>query len=146
MGGRYQNDQASFSGCIWPTADPEGLASVIEVMFPGFPTALEASFVAPCLGTADPMAESKGLPGVFGVFAEPNEAKAPEPRPKALAAPPPAVGEASALPGLEGKPPDLPSWRLDEEEANRPESVVPPLAGVDKESLLVLFSDVNWCL
>lgn len=54
---------------------------------------------APCLGTADPMAESKGLPGVFGVFAEPNDAKAPEPRPKALEAPGP-VGETSPLPGV----------------------------------------------
>lgn len=77
------------------------------------------------------------MPGVFGVFAEPNEAKAPEPRPKALEAPPPVVGEARALPGLEGKAPGFPSWRL-EEEANLPESPVPPLAGVDKESLLVL--------
>lgn len=37
--------------------------------------------------------KSKALPGVFGVLAEdPNDAKAPEPRPKAPE--PPVVGEA----------------------------------------------------
>jgi hypothetical protein len=48
-----------------------------------FPTALDESF----LGTAEAMAVSKGLPDVLGVLADPNEANAPEPRPKALEAP-----------------------------------------------------------
>ncbi|KAM3446520.1 hypothetical protein MY3296_009596 [Beauveria thailandica] len=75
------------------------------------------------------MAVLKGLLNVLGVFAKLKEAKAPEPRPKALEAPPPVVGEARALPGLEGKPVDLPSWRL--EEANLVESPVALLAGLD---------------
>lgn len=140
MGGRYQNDQASFSGCIWRTAEgpDDWCASEMDVMFPDLPGILEASFpVLPCLGRADPMAVSNGLACDFGVLAEPKEAKAPEPRPKALEAPPPVVGEARALPGLEGKPADLTSCRL-EEEAFRPDSPGPPLSDVDKDSLLEL--------
>lgn len=49
--------------------------------------------------TAEAMAESNGLPGVFGVFAEPNDAKAPDPSPNALEAPAP-VGETRPLPGV----------------------------------------------
>ena len=49
--------------------------------------------------TAEAMAESNGLPDVFGVFAEPNDAKAPEPKPNALEAPAP-VGETRPLPGV----------------------------------------------
>lgn len=39
---------------------------------------------------------SNGLPGVFGVLAEPKEAKAPEPKPKAFVAD--VVGEARLVP------------------------------------------------
>jgi hypothetical protein len=43
--------------------------------------------------------KSSALPGDFGVFAEPKDAKAPEPSPKAFAAP--AVGDGTALVGEE---------------------------------------------
>lgn len=41
--------------------------------------------------------KSSAFPGDFGVFAAPNEANAPEPKPKALEAP--AVGEGIAVVG-----------------------------------------------
>lgn len=47
----------------------------------------------------EPMAISKGLPGVLGALpAAPNDANAPDPRPNALE--PPPVGEARPLPGV----------------------------------------------
>lgn len=48
----------------------------------------------------EPMASSKGLPGVLGVLAEPNAAKAPDPSPKALEAPPVAEGDVRPPPGV----------------------------------------------
>ena len=39
--------------------------------------------------------KSRAPPGVFGVFEDPKDAKAPDPKPNALAAP--AVGEAREL-------------------------------------------------
>ena len=88
------------------------------------------------LDTAEPMALSNGLPGVFGVFADPKDAKAPEPRPKALDAP----GEARFAPGVVVKALDLPSPRL--EVLREPFSEEPApfvaLPGVDKDSLLEL--------
>ena len=42
--------------------------------------------------------KSRALPGVFGVFEEPNEAKAPDPRPNALDAPG-VVDEMEAVAG-----------------------------------------------
>lgn len=59
------------------------MLSEIAAMPEAFPTALAESF----LGVAEAMAISKGLPAVLGVLADPNEANAPEPRPKALEAP-----------------------------------------------------------
>jgi len=50
---------------------------------------------------AEPRAESNGFPGVLGVFADdelPNDAKAPEPRPKALDAL--VVGDTRLPPGV----------------------------------------------
>lgn len=60
----------------------------MEAMLGALPKVLAASFPCPALGTADPMAVSNGLAEVFGVLAEPKDAKAPDPRPKALDAPP----------------------------------------------------------
>ena len=94
-------------------------------------------------------AASKGLPVDLGVLAEPNEANAPEPRPKALDAPP--VGEARlpppgvvtelkgfAFPCDELSPPN----RLGNE-ALRPveESPWPLAPGVERESLPELRED-----
>ena len=60
--------------------------SEIAAIPEAFPAALEESLI-PDLGTAEAMADSKGLPDVLGVLADPNEANAPEPRPNALEAP-----------------------------------------------------------
>ena len=85
---------------------------------------------------------SNGLPVALGVLAEPNEANAPDPRPKALEAP--AVGDTSPpgvvieLKGLvfpcdELSPPNrLENVREDEL------STWPPDPGVVNESLLEL--------
>lgn len=45
------------------------------------------SIVGVLAGIPTTFPKSKAPPGVFGVFEEPNEAKAPDPRPKALDAP-----------------------------------------------------------
>lgn len=78
------------------------------------------------------------MPGVFGVLADPNDAKAPEPKPKALEAP--VVGEAKALPGVFKEPPlpadTSPPWRLTYEWRELESG--PLFAGVERESLLVL--------
>jgi hypothetical protein len=83
------------------------------------------------------MAVSKGLPPDFGVFAEPKEANAPEPRPKAL------VGEATP-PGVVLKGFDLACdgvlapERLAYEDGSVAEEPLCPLLGVVNDSLLVL--------
>lgn len=46
---------------------------------------------------APPSVDSYGFPVVFGVLADPNDANAPEPSPKALAAPP---GDTRLPPGV----------------------------------------------
>lgn len=86
--------------------------------------ALLPSFGGRFLATAEPIAVSNGLPPDFGVLAEPNEAKAPDPNPNALEAPvvgdaklPPGVLKGLALPCADVSPP----WRL-EKEALREES------------------------
>lgn len=86
---------------------------------------------------APPIAVSKGLPPDFGVFAEPKEAKAPEPRPNAL------VGEATP-PGVVLKGFDLACdgvlapERLENEDESVAEEPLCPLLGVVNDSLLVL--------
>lgn len=92
--------------------------SEMEAICDGLPTAFAESLDCPVLATAVAMAESKGLADVFGVLAEPKDAKAPEPKPKALEAP--LVGETSALPGVLLKGLALlvgvsPPWRLEKE-------------------------------
>ena len=82
------------------------LDSVSEALDAGFPITLpprppsRADFSVEGVLAAAPRAASNGFPGDLGVLAEalPNDAKAPEPRPKALDAPP--VGDASAPPGV----------------------------------------------
>ena len=91
------------------------------------------------------MATSKGLPEDLGVLAEPKEAKAPEPRPKALVAE--GVGEARLVPpgvvaewkGFLFPCDESPLPNLLEKEPLRPESVpvegAVALPGVVRESL-----------
>ena len=126
MGGRYQNDHASFSWCALEAAvKAETLFSAMDAMLGALGMAtLLPSFGGGFLGTADPIAVSKGFPPDFGVLAEPKEAKAPEPNPNALEAPvvgdtklPPGVLKGLALPCADVSPP----WRL-EKEALREES------------------------
>jgi hypothetical protein len=95
---------------------------------------------------ADPIAESKGFPADLGVFAEPKDAKAPEPRPNALDAP--VVGEVTPPPGVElnglglscdgvSTPGRLPVDAL-REEASMAEAPLAPLLDVDKDNLALL--------
>lgn len=85
------------------------------------------------------MAVSKGFAEDLGVLAEPKEANAPDPRPKALEAP---VGEVKPPPGVVAlKEPffaevgvSLPVRLLEKDEFLESEPLVP----VERESLLVL--------
>jgi hypothetical protein len=99
-----------------------------------------ADFSAVGVFAAAPSAASNGFPGDLGVLAEPNEAKAPEPRPKALDAPP--IGEARPAPGVVAElnecfPSDVlsPPNRL--KEGLRPDGLSWP-EPVERESLLEL--------
>lgn len=101
------------------------------------------------LGAAEPIAVSNGFgfPEPLGVLADPKEANAPEPRPKALDAP--ADGDVKLPPGVVAlKEPffiwegvSLPLCRF-EKEAFRDEESVPLRAvlDVDRESLPVLIT------
>ena len=122
------------------------MISEIEAILGALPTVLVESFTVDLLaGAAEPIAVSKGLPPDFGVLAEPKEANAPDPKPKALEAP---VGEVKPPPGVvalrgpffadEGA--SL-AARLEKEGFLESE----PLPPVDKESLLVLRDLVSGC-
>lgn len=106
-------------------------------------------------GAVDDMAaalKSKAVPGVLGVLAaEPNEAKAPEPRPKADE--PPVVGDASP-PGVNGgmalkgfRPPwdESPPKRLVADTVRWCGSDLSLFSECDmeRESLLVLFGETG---
>lgn len=108
MGGRNQKTKVLRKWC-GPAEDP-GLAvdlpefssEALEVdlpitLLPTKPPSF-ADFSAVGVFEAAPRAVSNGFPGVLGVLAEPKDAKAPEPRAKALDAPP--VGEAKVPPGV----------------------------------------------
>jgi len=129
------------------------LVSEMAAMLGALPTGLGPSLVTLDLATAEPMALSKGLPAVLGVLADPNDANAPEPRPKALEAPP--VGDVKPAPGvLKGLalPPcdDVsPPWRR-EKGAARDESPAEeplgPFDEVERESLPELQGkDISCC-
>lgn len=147
MGGRYQKDHASFSACVLEAAVDEALFSAMDAILGAFPmTALLLSFTGAFLAIADPIAVSKGFPPDLGVLAEPNDAKAPEPSPKALEAPlvgdtrpPPGVLKGLALPCAEVSPP----WRL-EKDALREESPADeplgPLVDVVRDNLPELYA------
>jgi len=157
MGGRNQKTQLLRSR--WaenapelPDADPVVvlLESARDASDAGFPITLApkppsfADFSAEGVLAEGPRAASKGFPGDFGVFAEPNEAKAPDPRPKALDAPP--VGEDNPLGVVtELKGFDFPCDELSppnrfENVALRPAGLSPwpPELDVERESLLEL--------
>lgn len=97
---------------------------------------------------AAPLPQSKALPGVFGVLAaDPNDAKAPDPRPKALE--PPVVGEFKpgpvrgeiALNGFARPPWDdvSPPKRFEVENVRVGGSFLSPWwSDMDRDSLLVL--------
>lgn len=140
IGGRYQNVHESTNACEgFAVGTPDWLFSEIAVMLAPLPALLDGSFV-PDLTTADAMAVSKGLAEVFGVLADPNEANAPEPRPKALEAP--LVGDTRP-PGVVLKGFGLvdegvsPPWRLGNEALRLKESPLDPCPGVERESLPV---------
>lgn len=143
IGGRYQNVHESLNTCV--ATELEDLISEIEAMLGARPTVLSlAPALLPPTGAAEPIAVSKGFAEVFGVLAEPNEANAPEPRPKALEAP---VGEVRPPPGVVAlKEPFLaeegvsPPVRLLEKDLESE-----PLVPVERESLLVLRGLVVCC-
>jgi hypothetical protein len=106
MGGRNQNTQLLRN---WWVDGPAGRvaafpASRNETREAGLLIALPpktpslADFSAVGVFAATPKAASNGFPGDLGVLAEPNEANAPEPRPKALDAAP--IGDARLPPGV----------------------------------------------
>lgn len=93
IGGRYQNTQLSLRACVGDVDDLEGsLREVLEDLGPRSLSCFSRIGVFPDPTT---LPKSNAPPGVLGVFAAPKEAKAPEPRPKALDAP--AVGDATAV-------------------------------------------------
>jgi len=112
MGGRNQKTQLLrswwFGAAKTAEEDPAAvlLDPASEAFDAGFPITLlpkppsRADFSAEGVLARGFKDASKGFPGDLGVFADvlPNAAKAPEPRPKALEAPP--VGDASAPPGV----------------------------------------------
>ncbi len=107
MGGRNQKTQLLRSGWAdgagspavgWPTGFPASRsetyeAGLLSALPPKAPSL--ADFSAVGVFAVAPMAESNGF---AGDLVEPNEAKAPEPRPKAVDAPP--IGEAKLPPGV----------------------------------------------
>jgi hypothetical protein len=165
VGGLYQITQLCFSGHGEPVSTAgalradsaaaelaAALADVEEV----FPTGFLSFLSIGTEGEGTPPAallKSKAVPGVLGVFvADPNDAKAPDPRPKADDAPPPGedtlvvVSGAMLLKGFARPPCELrpPSWRLDEEYARGEEfsfrdSWFSPLV-VEREILLELWN------
>lgn len=89
--------------------------------------------------------KSNAVPGVFGIlFAEPKEANAPDPRPKAVEpavvgdASPPAVMGESALKGLRPPWEEVSPKRLVAEKERWGASGFPSPLDIDSESLLVL--------
>jgi len=99
MGGLYQKTHVSRRGC---EDTVEGCCPVSEMeVMEGLPTAVEriASLedfsVDGVLAPTAPIACSNGFPDVLGVFADPKDANAPDPRPNWLE-PPALVGEAKA--------------------------------------------------
>ena len=150
MGGRNQKTQLLRSGWAdgaagpavgWPTALPASCneayeAGLLRALPPKAPSL--ADFSAVGVFAVAPRAESNGF---AADLVAPNEAKAPEPRPKAVAAPPP-IGDARLPPGVvaepnEGFPSDelSPPNRL--KEGLRPEALSWP-DPVERESLLEL--------
>ena len=158
MGGRNQNTQQLRSGWAVGAAVTEpavvaaaaaadaGFESERDELELGLPIGPPEYLSAPGVlaETLVPREASKGFPGDLGVLAEPKEANAPEPRPKALDAPP--VGEPrapeEAVDELKGL--DLPCEELSPPNrlanALRPEELSPWAEdpAVDRESLVEL--------
>lgn len=161
MGGRYQITQVYFSGHGTLTSkgadEPAGSSRGVDsgsfralfIIFPiGFSLLSVGVGGAPPPKVAD--LKSKAVPGVLGVlFAEPKEAKAPDPRPKAVEpamvgeASPPAVMGERALKGLRPPWADVSPKRFVAEKERWGGSGFPSPLGVESESLLVLLACVS---
>lgn len=90
IGGRNQNTQVLRSWCAGtpdvaglPESSNEALDVTLPSPLPPRPPSF-ADFSAVGVLEGKPETRSNGFPGDLGVFAEPKDAKAPEPRPKAL--------------------------------------------------------------
>lgn len=124
MGGRYQTTQVYLSGhgtlgssvtdelieSSGIDAETDSLRALFTILLGGlslFSTGVDGAATAAVAADL----KSKAVPGVFGVlFADPNDANAPDPSPNAEE--PPVVGEASP-PGVNGETPlngFLPPW------------------------------------
>lgn len=146
IGGRNQNTQASLKACVG-VVDVWGFSvrEVLEGLDPRSLTCFSRVGVFPDPTT---LPKSSAPPGVLGVFADPKEANAPEPRPNALDAP--VVGDAKEVVEGDMAPKgflllweELSPWRLPNVKFRVGWSVEkgPPLVEgtpVDSESLLVL--------
>lgn len=153
MGGRNQKTQllrswwagggGAGTGAGWAATLPASLneameAGLLSALPPKVPSLADFSAVGVFAG-APPSAASNGFPGDLGAFAAPNEAKAPEPRPKAVDAPP--MGEAKLPPpgGVAELNECFPSDELSPpnrlKEGLRPEALSWP-GPVERESLL----------
>jgi hypothetical protein len=129
VGGRYQITQLYFSShgdalsvdSLYAPSEPdEAFLVVVDTLrgaddtfslFPLFSTRVVVAVAACDWEAAAALLKSKAVPGVFGVLAaDPNEEKAPDPRPNAAEAPPvgddiPAVvRDGIVLKGLERPP------------------------------------------
>lgn len=152
MGGRYQKDHASFSGCDFE-ANVDGadtLFSAMEAMLGTLLIVLLPSLATVVLGTAEPMAVSNGFAADLGVLAEPKDAKAPEPRPKALDAPlvgdtrpPPGVLKGLALPCAETSPPKRLEEKTPLREASVADEPFKPAPDVVRDNLPVFVRRVH---
>jgi hypothetical protein len=159
VGGRYQITQVYFNGQgALGSSGPDELGASSEAVverdsFRAVFTALLACFslfspgvMGIAVGAVVTALKSKAVPGVFGVLvADPNEAKAPDPKPNAEE-PPAVVGEARpvlvngemALNGFLPPCDDVsPPRRFDAEYVRDGGSGLSPW-DMDRESLLVL--------
>jgi hypothetical protein len=94
IGGRNQNTQLCLNECVGGgVADFESVRDAFEVLVPR--SLICFSTVGVLAAAPTTLLKSSAPPGVFGVLEDPKDAKAPDPKPKALAAP--AVGEAREL-------------------------------------------------
>lgn len=142
MGGRNQKTHGVRSECAAGAAGALASALLVVALPLKAPSLVDFSAVGVLEPLPPPNPASKGLAPDLGVLADPKEAKAPEPRPKALDA---LVGLTRPLPGVVAELKGLlfpweevsPPKRLEKLALRLADSLCPEL-DVDRESLLEL--------